>query len=217
VWAGKLVQDTLQSFPNITGAVYVDVDHCVVFTCRSVALSSSVNLVFDLRVGQWYKDTYAVAQNISACVQHSGTLCYIDGAVVRQQATSLTPATFIPYNAKTGSLLPFGGAAYGKLVSVTVTGEKRGDALIRAFVSYDDGETFTAMKQFSITTAAGYVTGESFTATWFPARRKGDSFVVDFQVTTAGTATEALKLNDYTLEVEQSRPQRVRLGTAERG
>lgn len=226
IWAGAAVQDTLALFPNITGAVYVDVDHCVVFTCRAINLASSVNLVLDLRLSgmtkngfalQWYKDTYAVAQNISACVQHSGVLAYIDGAVVRQQATSLTPATFIPYNAKTGSILPFGGNAYGKMPSITVSGEKRGDALIRCLISYDDGVTFTSLKQFAITTAAGYVTGESFTCSWFPARRKGDSFVLDFQVTTAGTATEGLKLNDYTLEVEASKPQRVRLGTAERG
>lgn len=222
VWIGRLVRDTLALFPVITGAAYVDVDHCVVFTCHQTSQainSTGVILVFDLRIGQWYIDTFSSTTYISAAAQHQGLLAFArrDGSVCLQ-ATSLTPAAFIPYNAKSGSLELFLPKKWGKFVSVEVFGEKRGDANIVAQISYDDGQTFTDLATKAITTAAGYTTGESFTAQWFPGRRKGSTFVLNFKVLTAGTATEALILNEYVIEVDAAAPVgRTRTSTAERG
>lgn len=217
VWIGRRIQDTLTAFPNIVGAAYSDIDNCALFTCQNTAGTASVILVFDLRVQQWYTDTFASAQVIKACVGYSGRLAYIDGVTIRQQSLSLTPASFIPMNAKTGSLAPFGGNGCGQMPQITIKGEKRGDALIRCRISYDDGVTFTNLKTFSITTAAGYTTGETFQLQWYPARRKGDAFVLDFQVLDAGGGTEGLIINSYTLELIGAPLGRVLLSTAERG
>jgi hypothetical protein len=213
-WIGKLVQDALVSFPTVTGVAYADEDHCILFTCQNAGGTASTILVFDLRIGQWYRDTFASAQVIKAPVEYLGRLAYIDGVTVRLQSSSLTPATFIPWNAKTGSLMLFGGPEWGKLVSITVEGEQRGACQLRARISYDDGVTFTNMKTFTLTQAVG----TSVCCQWWPNIRKGTAFVLDFQVLTNGSATEGVILNHYTLEVEQAAPvARRRTSTAERG
>jgi hypothetical protein len=88
---------------------------------------------------------------------------------------------------------------------------------LRARISYDDGVNFTNLSSKSITTANGYTTGESFTVQWFPARRAGSAYVVDFQQLTAGSASEGLIINRYVLEVQDPPVKRARTATAERG
>lgn len=225
IWAGKMVQDTLVSFPNITDAVYVDEDHIAVFTCQSAAGDASVVIACDLRlsgmtnqgfVSVWYKDTFTSAQIIKSAVDYLGRLAYIDGSVVRLQSSSLTPAAFIGYNTKTGSLEPFGGGSWGKTISITLEGTFRAQAQLRCRISYDDGVTFTNMKTFTFN--AGFTAGDTVTAQWWPSIRKGTSYVLDFQVLTNGVPSEGIILNKYTIEVESAAPvKRQRTSAAERG
>ncbi len=215
VWIGERIRDALEAFPVITATAYADEDHCALFACQAADGLSSIILVFDLRIGQWYRDTFASAQVIRAATGYRGRLAYIDSATVRLQSSSLTPSAFIPYNAKTGSIVPFD--RWGSFISVTTEGEFRGNAQVRCRVSYDDGVTFTNMETQTFTTAGGFVQGQSITIQWWPRIRKCASFVLDFQVLTNGTATEGILLNTYTLEVIGPRVGRVRTAQSERG
>jgi hypothetical protein len=214
-WIGQRVQDTLALFPVVIGAAMITEEHCAVFLCRNTAATASIILVFDLRIGQWYQDTFASAQNHRAAVDYLGRLAYIDGSIVRLQSTLLVPASFIPFSAKTGSLVPFAGED-GRFIGVTVHGTYHGPVQVRARVSYDDGITFTNLKTFTLTNAE-FSDGVSITLQWWPSIRKTDSFVLDFQELTNGSASAGVDLNHYTLEVAELRPRRAKTSTAQRG
>lgn len=215
VWVGQPVRDALAAFPTITSTAYADEDHCVLFTCQNAAGTASTILVFDLRIGQWYRDTFSSAQVIKAATSYLGRLAYIDTATVRLQSSSLTPAAFIEYNAKTGTIIAYD--RWGKIISITVEGEFRGNCQVRCRISYDDGVTFTNLATKTFTTAGGFVQGQSVEIQWFPRVRKCSSFVLDFQVLTNGTATEGMLLNTYILEVIGPKVGRNRTASTERG
>lgn len=218
-WVGKQIQTTLAAFPNITGAVYVELDNCVVFTCQNLAGNASVNLVFDLLIHQWMKDTFSGAQVNKASADYQGRLAYIDTALVRLQSLSLTPSAFISYSIKTGSLNPFGGDGWGRMPSVTVPFQFRGNAKLRLSVSYDDGRTFSVCKTFEFTLATGWVVDQFDHAQWWPARVKGFSYVLLWEVLpdTGNTASEGLILQRYTVELDGAKPNRARLASAQKG
>lgn len=216
VWAGKSIQDALESFPTITGAAYSDADHTVLFTAQNTLGTASIIIVLDLRTMQWYRDTFSSAQVIKSAVDYLGRLAYIDGSTVRLQSSSLTPSAFIEYNVKTGSIKPFGGNSWGKLISITLSAEFRGNCQVRARISYDDGVTWVDFSTVFTLTTASFTAGDSVTCQWWPATRKCSSFVLDFQVLTNGTATPGLLLNEYTLEVIGPPVGRVRTSTSER-
>lgn len=213
IWIGQPVRDALASFPTITATAYSDEDHCALFCCQAADGLSSIILVFDLRIGQWYRDTFASAQIIRAATNFRGRLAYIDTATVRLQSSSETPSAFIPFNAKTGSIAAYQG--HGQIISVTADGEFRGACQVRARISYDDGVTFTNMKTFTL--ASGFTVGQSITLQWWPRVRKCGTFVLDFQVLTNGTATAGILLHEYTLEVLGQRVGRARTAQSERG
>lgn len=224
IWAGEAVQDALESFPNITGARFVEHDHVVCFACQNTAETASIILVFDLRMGRWFKDTFTSAETITSLASYQGRLAYIDTTpatnLVKLQSASLTPSSFIAYNVMTGSLRPWDDNGWGKLKSVVCSGEYRGDCRLRLRESYDDGVSFTTMtKVFEFLAADGYAAGDSFQVMWTPARRKGETFVLDFQVIadSGNEATEGLILNDYTLALSEPARNVVRLPVAQRG
>ncbi len=215
VWIGERVRDTLASFPNIVATAYSDEDHCVAFFCQNELGTVSTILVFDLRIGQWYRDTFASAQVIRAATSYRGRLAYIDTATVRLQSSSLTPSAFIEYNAKTGSIVAFDHE--GRLISVTTGGEFRGNCQVRLRISYDDGVNFANLATKTFTTAGGFVQGQSIAIQWFPRIRRCSTFVLDFQVLTNGTPSEGMLLNEYVLEVLGERVGRQRTASTERG
>jgi hypothetical protein len=219
VWIGQLVQDSLADFPNIVGTAYVDEDHCALFCCQNAAGTASIILVYDLKIGQWYRDEFASAQVIKASVDYLGRLAYIDTATVRLQSSSLTPSTFIPYNAMSGSLAPFySHGGHGSFIQTTINGEFRGNATLQCRISYDDGVTFTTLATKTFATPT-FAVGQSFTVQWYPRVRKGSTFVLDFPVTAlAGAATAGLILNSYTIEVIDAQPiARQRTTSSQRG
>jgi hypothetical protein len=219
-WIGKRVQNTLEAFPVITSATYVEVDNVVCITCKNVAVNASIILVFDLLINQWYKDEIGTNVTRAACA-YLGRLAYVDSFtnVVRLQSTSLTPASFISMRVKTGSINPFGGDGWGRLPSHTVPFEFRGDSKLRASISYDDGATFAVLKTFEFTVATGFVVGQFYRVQWWPRRVKGTSYVLLYEVLppTSGAASEGLILQRYTLELDGVRPNRVRLPTGRKG
>ena len=214
VWVGQPVRDALASFPVVAAAAYSDEDHCVLFCCQNSGGAASTILVFDLRIGAWYRDTFASPQVIRAATGYRGRLAYIDGSTVRLQSSSTTPSAFIPYNAKTGSIVAFD--RQGKIISVTIEGEFAGECQVTLRISYDDGVSFTNLATKTLT-AASYSVGQSVSLQWFPRVRKCASFVLDFQVATNGTATAGALLNSYTLEVSGERVGRRRTPAADRG
>lgn len=218
IWVGKLMQDTLTLFPNITGCAYVDVDNTIAFTAQNLAGTASVVIVFDMLLKQWYLDTFSSAQVIKSAAAHAGLLAYIDGAAVRMQATSLIPAAFIPVTCKTGSINPFGYSAWGRLPSFYVESVFRGNCKLRCRISYDEGVTFTTLKVHTYLTADGHVPGDQLVTPWWPARAKVSAFVLAFDVLpdNSSTASEGLQLQHYTLELDGARPSKVRTSAAQR-
>lgn len=217
-WVGKSVQDTLALFPVITAAAYVDVDTCAIFACQNTGGTATTFLVFDLRVGQWYRDTFSSAQVVSSAVDYLGRLAYIDrlvpgAAAVHLQSLSLTPATFLDLSVKTGVITPF---EWGKFVSITLHGEFRQSCQFIVRISYNEGVSFTNLKTFTLN--AGYTQGDTFDLQWWPSIRKGSSYVLQFALLTNGIATEGVILNRYVLELDEAAPvKRQRLGVAFRG
>lgn len=219
VWIGQAVRDSLASFPTITAVAYSDEDHCVFFCCQNSGGTASIILVFDLRIGQWYKDTFASDQVIRAATDYRGRLAYIDDETVRLQSSSLTPSAFIEFSSKTGSLRPFEGkgGGWGKLISIQLECEFRGNCQVRCRISYDDGQNFTNLKTFTYTTAS-FTVGQTIVEHWWPSIRKGAAYLLDFQVLTNGQASPGVILNSYTIEVENASPiKRQRTASAERG
>lgn len=208
-WAGSPVQDTLASYPNIAGAVFCrDLDQ-VAFACNNNAGTDGVLLIFDLASGAWFVDTIGAA--ISAISEYDGRLVYVSGgSVFLQNATIGGGIGALPtITLDTGSFRLFPAGGYGTLCKLVVLGTYVGDSTLEAFVSYDDGKTWTSCGQQAVTaanmfnpqTGAALASGDPVTVIFTPNRREVDRFAIRLVASNA-TNTGGLRLHMLSLEVE---------------
>lgn len=195
-WLSRPVQSTMALFPVVTGAACQTDDFTASWSLSNVALNDSVVIVRDARTGDWFVHEYN--QTIVALCEHQDKLVFAtaSGAVFQQTSGFVDGAsTFIPTTLELNTLYPAGPGGEGRIHWVELLAEFRGDCVLEGFISFDDGVTYTSLGAVTLTTAGGYVAGQTILYQKGPARQKCSGFRLRFNVTTAGSATEGLVFN----------------------
>lgn len=208
-WIGLAVQDTLALFPTIVGAVFVRALDQVVFACNNLAGTAAVFLVYDLIKGQWFVDTIDSA--ITSVSELDGRLVYVSGGTVfLQDADIASGVGALPaVSVRMGSLRPFSALGYGDIVKLGILGTYLGDCTVEAFISYDDGQTWTSLGPQAVTAAAwtnpvsgaAIASGDPVTLLYTPNIRTVDRFAFRVDITNA-VNTGGLRLHVVSFEVE---------------
>lgn len=167
-WLGIDIQDTLSSYPVITGAARCKLDDAVAFACENTGSADGRIVVRSLRTGLWTEDTppLQTSQGIEAMCSYGETLAYVSGGrVYVQHATSFADgaSTVIPTAVKTHPIYPFELGGNGSILEMLVTGEYRSAGTLALRVSYDDGVTFTTYDSFTLT---GLTAGQTIQRKW---------------------------------------------------
>lgn len=206
---GDPVQDTLASYPDITGCVFVRTQDIVAFACNNSAGTDGVLLVFDMRNQQWFVDT--IGSPISAISELDGRLVLLQtGIAYWQNATIGLGTGALPTMIfETPSYRFFGGGGWGDLYKVALVGTYLGDCTVGLEISYDDGKTWETSVSFAVTSAAmvnaqtgaALSSGDPITLVWEPAKMETDRFRLRFTTSNA-TATGACRWHFISLEVE---------------
>lgn len=216
-WFGQAVRDTLRSFPVIAAAVVCQGEQLVTFACNNTGGTDGRLIHYDLRANTWIVDEFDGATPITAVAEYQGRLARLSSGVITLQNTTHPAAAFIDHALITGTIRPFGDNAWGKLVSITLLGEFRGNCILTCLISYNDGEDWTTLTAFTLSTANGLVAGDAIRRQWFPRRRKGDRFMLEFRATAlSGAASEGFVFNEATLAVLDKQGE-TRLSTGKRG
>ncbi len=200
-WIGQPVRDTLLAYPVVTSATLVTEEQLVTFSCNNSGLTDSRLVHYDLRAQTWIVDEFASATPVAAACSYQGRLALLSSGVVYTEKTTVTPNAFLEHGLTTGTLKPFGSTGWGKLVSVDVVAEYRGDCNLRLRISYDDGKTYSSLHTFPLLSSGGLSVGDTVRRSWYPNRRKCERFRLEFTALTAGSATEGLVFNGYSIEV----------------
>ncbi len=202
VWFGQPVRTTLLAYPVITSASLNREEQLVSFTCNNAGATDSRVIHYDLRANTWVIDTFNSATVIRSAVNYAGRLAWVNASngVVSLSKSSHPDTAFITHALRTGTLRPFQGS-WGTMTTITFLGEWRGACKLTCLISYDDGVSFTTLHVFDLTT--GYSVGDTVRKQWYPRRRKGDRFMLEFQCTVndAATASEGIVFNEYVISV----------------
>lgn len=218
-WEGIDIEDTLQDFPDIVGAAKHKRDNTAVFACTVDAFSGVQParvrfLVRDFRTEAWFEDTPPLGSDsppgghgVDVITGHGDSVAYVSfGSVLVQSATEYGDTqfdVFVNTQARTHPLYPFTLGGYGQIYECLLTGEYRGDCVLRLSVSYDDGLTFTTLSSFDLNDDDGLVQGQTIQRKWTMPQDITSSVVLDFTVTSAtGTANEGFVFNQVDLLVE---------------
>lgn len=203
-WLGIDIQDTLASFPDITGAARCRRDDTVVFSCQNSGKTSARLVHRSLRTGMWLEDTppLTTAKGIEALSSYGDLIAYVTGgAVYAQSASGYTDGagSVIVTEWQTEPIYPFEVGGNGLIHDLQVTGEFRSAGTLALRVSYDDGVSFEAHDSFALTGAAG----DTIKRRWSLRRSDIQSIVAEFTYTPS-TPGEGLVLTQMSLLVEPS-------------
>lgn len=205
VWDGIDIQDTLSSYPVITGACKSRRDDCAVFAAQNTSAGTDGRLlVRSLRTGLWMEDSPPLtsSEGIEALTSYGDTIAYLSGGAVYVQSSSSYAdgtSTVIPTVWKTQPLYPFGPGGYGLIHDVMVLGEHLSAGTLALRVSYDDGVSFTSLASYSLT---GLTAGATVRRRWALPQVGANSIVLEWTYTPT-TAGAGLILNVATLLVTQ--------------
>jgi hypothetical protein len=207
-WASQPIRDTLDAFPLVTAAVVVSRDNMVCWCVQNTQGTEGRIIARDSRTGDWMVDELDEFSGapIQAACEHQGRLAVVSGGAVYLQDNAFPGASFVEYEIALGALAPTGTEGWCRLVSVTATGELRGDCTLDARIAYDDqdGADEVAMGEAPFELVGD--SGDTVSVQWWPARRKGARFFLRFPVRALGSsASEGVLLNNITLEIQRSR------------
>jgi hypothetical protein len=213
-WFGQAVRDTLRAFPVITAAVVCPGEQLVTFACNNTGGTDGRLIHYDLRANIWIVDEFDGSTPITSVAEYQGRLARLSEGVITLANTTHPAAAFIEHGLTTGPIVL---NEWGKLVNITLTGEFRGNCILTCLISYDDGKSWTTLEAFTLSTANGLVAGDMVQRQWWPRRRKGDRFMLDFQATAlAGAASEGFAFTEATLSIIDGKGE-TRLSTGKRG
>lgn len=198
VWFSQPVRATLARYPVITSSAYVRRDNTVVFTCNDSGGSSGVLVVHDLRTGDWYVDELDGAPVVLGSEAWGGAHAICGSTFVRVQTETFSDAgEAFGMRLRTGAVRPFGTNAWGKVHTLTLLGEFRGECTVGCRFSFDDGKTFTTLTAQAVTGAAG----DALRLQWSLPRSRTDHVVIEW-TTTSDEPSEGIVFNAFTLEVD---------------
>lgn len=210
-WIGAAVQDTLASYPVINGACLCSATQQVVFACEATNGESGVLLIHDTTTGGWYTDSI----HADTVAEYEGRLVYVargPNTVLHENAAAgAGGGSALTMSVRTGSFRPFGSQGQGEIHRVGLLGTYVGDSTVEAFISYDDGKTWTSLGSVSVTaanTALGnpvsgnaLASGDPVSLQWIPTRAVVDRFALRFDVVESSD-TGAMRLHTIALDVE---------------
>lgn len=217
-WIGMDVFLELRNYPTITGAARNRADNVVMFAANNAGLTSAKLLLQDFELKTWLVDEppLQASSGISALVNYGRVVAYASGGTVYvQSASGFTDGSSSPIVGQltTQPLYPFGLGGHGRIYDGLLSFEFRGACTLDASVSYDDGQTFTALTSFSITGT----TGQQQHRRWAFPQANTSSVVFRVTMTPTGTGTEALILNQLDLLVQHEAGSLPELDPAEMG
>jgi len=203
-WIGIDVQDTLTSYPVVTGAAKSRRGDVAVFACENTGSSDGRLLVRSLRTGIWTEDTppLTTSQGIEAVCSFGDSVAYVSGGAVFVQSTSSfadNTSTVIPTQLKTHPIYPFDLGGYGSIWGVLLTSEFRSAGTLALRVSYDDGVNFTSYDSYTLT---GLSVGQTVQRRWAIQQSDFTSLVFEWTYTPSA-AGEGLIMQTASLLVEQ--------------
>lgn len=196
-WAGIDIQDTLVSYPVITGACKSRRDDSALFACQNTSAGTDGRiLVRSLRTGVWSQDNAPLqtSEGIEAISAYGDTVAYISGGTVYvQSATGFADetSTVIPTVVRTQPLYPFGLGGTGLIHDVLLVGEYRSAGTLALRVSYDDGISFTSLTSFVL---SGLTAGATIKRKWALPTVGAKSVIFEWTFTPT-TATEGFIAN----------------------
>ncbi len=201
-WIGIDIQDTLASYPTVSGTARVRRDDAIAFACTT---STDARIVLrSMRTGIWIEDSPPLQTNkgIEALCEYNETVAYVSGGRVYVLSPTSgfadTSSTVITTQWKTHPIYPFQLGGYGTIHGVLVTGEFRSAGTLALRVSYDDGVSFTTYDSFTIT---GLTVGQTVQRRW--AMQQTDTTSVVFEWTfTPSAAGEGLILHNAAIMVD---------------
>jgi hypothetical protein len=209
-FVGERVQDTLTSFPVVRAAALCTESQRVVFAVVDDDDDPTDGglLVYDLIHDAWSFDTIGVTASL---VEYEGRIAYVqDGLVYLEEASAGVGSGALPtLSLRTGSFRLFPASGQGTVCKIVLQGTYLGDSTLEAFISYDDGKTWTSMGTDALTAAnkvnpvsgSAVVSGDPITSVFCPRRREVDRFALRFDLTN-GSNTGGTRLLMLSLEVE---------------
>jgi hypothetical protein len=205
---GRRVQDTMATYPVVTGAVLCTQTQRVVFSIQNPAGSSGGLLSYDLVHDAWSFDDLGA---IDAIVEYGGRIAYLQSSVVYVEDSAVgTLGSALPtISVRTGSIRLFSALGSGDICKVGLLMTYLGDCTVEGFISYDDGKTWTSMGDQAVTAAAivspgtgvAIASGDPHTIIFTPRIRTVDRFALRFDVSNS-TNTGGVRLHVVSLEAE---------------
>jgi hypothetical protein len=170
VWIGVDIQDTLASFPIITGACKSRRDDVLLFACQDTTAGTSARIIVrSQRTGVWSEDTPPTQSSRGlegGIVSYGDTVAYVSGGTVYVQSASSyadNSSTAITTVLKTQPLYPFMLGGTGLIHDVLLVGEYRSAGTLSLRVSYNDGVSFSSLASVVLT---GLTVGETVRRRW---------------------------------------------------
>lgn len=207
-WEGVDVESVLTAYPNIAGACKHKGDNAAVFACNADTADAAQIVVRDFRTENWFTDdpfSSVPAVPIDAISAFGDRIAYVADGVVYAQTTGFTDGVsdFIRTEAISHPLYPFGVGGYGQVYDLLVTGEYRGDCALGCRVSYDDGQSYTALPSFELLAADGLVVGQTIQRRWTLPQDITSSVVVELSADNGGSGpSEGFVYNQIDVLVE---------------
>lgn len=216
---GDPIEDTLASFPEVVGSMVSREEQLVSFLCVNSGNTDSRLLSYDIRSEVWCIDEFDGSTPSTSAVSYNGRIARIQSGVVYTEDSDVVPTAFIDHGLTTGTIRPFKENGWGRICWFLLLGEFRGNCVVTARISYDDGASFTTLSNAFTLTTSEYTAGDRIRLQWYPERRKGDRFQIDIQVTQdiEGTASEGLAINNLTIGVQGNVRGGPRLPSAQKG
>jgi hypothetical protein len=203
-WEGVDIQDTLATYPVITGACRHRRDDTIVFSCQNAETATDGRVIVrSLRTGLWSEDTVPLqtSKGIEAISSFGDSVAYISGGTIYQQSTSSyadNTSTVIITEIETHPLYFFELGGNGKVHDVLLTGEYRSAGTLALRISYDDGLNFTTYDSFTL---SGLTTGQTIQLKWALQQSDVTSVVCEW-VFTPSTAGEGFIAHNAAFLVE---------------
>lgn len=201
-WVGQDILNELDAYPTITGSARHRADNTAVFAANVTGLTSAKLLVYDLVLKTWFVDEppLETSSGIAALVNFGRTIAYSsNGVVYLQSDTSFTDGASSPITGQltTRPLYPFGIGGYGQIYDGLLSFEFRGACSLQCRVSYDDGQTFTALTTYTLTGTSG----QQMRRKWTFPQATTTSVVIELTMIPTGSGTEGILFNQLDLLV----------------
>jgi hypothetical protein len=198
---GFAVEDTLDSYPDIVAAVYLNDDQTVRFCCQNDGGTESIVLLLNVRFMEWFVEG-PYAFGVRSAAKAAGRFYLLDSNnTLYRQRESYTPLAFVATAWRSGRMHPFNPGMFGRVFAVWFVGTYRGRCRIRCIVRWDDSATET----HDWVDVVDLEDGQEFSYRFEFDQIKCESLTVDFEVTDfQGEATAGIDYNYGALEREPS-------------